>query len=318
MSDYVGRFAPSPTGSLHLGSLAASLIAWLAARQAGGRLILRVEDLDQPRVLAGMADEQMEDLRWLGLDWDEGPDTGGGLAPYTQSASEKFYDAALDRLGEARLLYYCDCSRREIAGLVSAPHEGEREMNCPGHCRSRGLESREFRRPPAIRLAVPSREIAGVDRWQGPFAQDVAREVGDFVLRRGDGVTTYQLAVVVDDLRMGVTEVVRGADLLSSAPRQILLAELLGGNAPSFAHLPMVVDSEGRRLAKRSPRLQLRDRRAAGEAPLRVVTEMANFLGLLTSEQSASIRSLEDLIVQADLARLAQRETVRLSQERSS
>jgi glutamyl-tRNA synthetase len=304
MPDYVGRFAPSPTGSLHLGSLAASLVAWLAARQSGGRLFLRVEDLDQPRLVAGMVEEQMADLRWLGLDWDEGPDTDGGLAPYTQSEGGRFYDAALERLREADLLYYCDCSRREIAGLISAPHPGEGEAVYPGRCRSFGLRSREFRRPPAIRLAVPEGRISGLDRWQGPFSQDVAREVGDFVLRRGDGVTTYQLAVVVDDLRMGITEVVRGADLLSSAPRQILLAQLLGGRAPSFAHLPMVVDSDGQRLAKRNPRLQLRDRRAAGERPFEVLMEMANFLGLLPAEQATELASLDELVACADLSRL--------------
>ena len=314
MRDYVGRFAPSPTGALHLGSLAASLVAWLAAQQAGGRLALRLEDLDQPRVLPGAAEQQMDDLRWLGLDWDEGPDRGGPAAPYVQSEASAHYDRALAQLQAADLLYYCDCSRREIASLVSAPHAGEGEPVYPGRCRAFGLQKRSFRRAPAIRLAVPPGEISVLDRWQGSLVQDVAQEVGDFVLRRGDGVTTYQLAVVVDDLRMGVTEVVRGADLLASAPRQAMLAGLLGAAAPNFAHLPMVLGGDGGRLAKRLPRFQLQERRVAGEDPLVVVGEMATLLGLVEAGPRGILTSLEDLVLQADLTRLSGIQEVRLAE----
>ena len=312
MGNYVGRFAPSPTGALHLGSLAASLVAWLAARQVGGRLVLRLEDLDQPRVVTGAAAEQMADLRWLGLDWDEGPDTGGPSAPHVQSEASQFYDAALAHLEAKGLLYYCDCSRREIADQISAPHPGEGDTVYPGSCRAFGMRRRDFRRPPAIRLAVPSGTMAIVDRWQGQIEQEVSREVGDFVLRRGDGVTTYQLAVVVDDLRMGVTEVVRGADLLSSAPRQALLARLLDSAAPTFAHLPMVLDGEGGRLAKRSRRFQLGARKLAGDDPLRIVEQMASLLGLVNGDRSQPLSSLDDLLERAELSRLSEHAEVRL------
>lgn len=280
--------------------------------------MLRLEDLDQPRVVPGAAEQQMNDLRWLGLDWDEGPDTGGASGPYMQSEAGTGYDAALAQLERSGLLYYCDCSRKEIAGQISAPHQGEGEAVYAGRCRAFGLRKRVFRRPPAIRLAVPSAEISVHDRWQGLLVQDVSRDVGDFVLRRGDGVTTYQLAVVVDDLRMGVTEVVRGADLFSSAPRQALLASLLGATAPTFAHLPMVLDCDGSRLAKRLPRFQLRERRAAGEDPLVIVREIAGLLDLIDETRIPTLSSLEDLRVHADLSRLNRRREVRLPETTAS
>jgi glutamyl-tRNA synthetase len=277
---YRGRFAPSPTGDLHLGSAATALVAWCAARAAGGRLVLRVEDIDRPRVVPGAEARQLEDLRWLGLDWDEGPDVGGPHAPYRQSDRAERYEAALARLAARDLLYHCDCSRAEIAAVASAPHPGDEGPRYPGTCRRYGLERRAWRRPPAVRLRVPDGRLAVADAFQGPIVQDVAAEVGDFVLKRGDGVYAYQLACVVDDLAMGITQVVRGADLLGSTPRQVLLAELLGEAAPAFAHVPLVVCANGARLAKRAAGVTLRDRRAAGQSPAAVVAELAALLGL--------------------------------------
>jgi glutamyl-tRNA synthetase len=294
---YRGRFAPSPTGDLHLGSAATALVTWLAAREADGRLIFRVEDLDGPRVLPGSAERHAEDLRWLGLDWDDGPDRGGEDGPYRQSERSARYEEALDSLGDRGLLYYCDCSRLEVARIAAAPHAGEEGPRYPGLCRAHGLATRPWRRPPAVRLAVPVRTVELVDRFQGPFHQDVQGCVGDFVLKRGDGVYAYQLAVVVDDLAMGITEVVRGADLLSSAPRQVLLAELLGGRPPDYAHAPLVVSADGSRLAKRARGVSLRDHRSAGRRPTRVVAALAEMLGLLDPGEAEEIAAAELIAV---------------------
>lgn len=311
MRSYRGRFAPSPTGDLHLGSAATALVTWLAAREVSGRLLLRIEDLDGPRVVAGSAERHAEDLHWLGLDWDDGPDRGGDVGPYRQSERSAHYEAAVRHLGERGLLYFCDCSRAEVARIASAPHAGEEGPRYPGLCRAHGLAERAWRRSPAVRLAVPERTVAVVDRFQPPFRQDVQGCVGDFVLKRGDGVYSYQLAVVVDDLAMGVTEVVRGADLLSSAPRQILLAELLEGRAPDFAHAPLVVSSDGSRLAKRARGVSLRDHRAAGRRPGRVLAALAEMLGLLEPGEADEVSPAE-LLAASRLERLRGRSEVRV------
>lgn len=301
---YRGRFAPSPTGDLHLGSAATALVAWLSARAAGGRLVLRVEDLDQPRTVPGSMERQLDDLRWLGLDWDEGPDVGGSFGPYCQSSRTDRYDDALARLTAAGLVYPCDCSRAEIARVASAPHVGEEGPRYPGTCRTRG--NAPWKRPPAMRLRVPPGTVVVEEALQGRVSQDVASLVGDFVLRRGDGMYAYQLAVVVDDLEMGITEVVRGADLLSSAPRQALLAGLLGFEAPKFAHVPLVVAPDGTRLAKRARGVSLRDYRAAGVARATVVAALARLLGL------EGATSVGDMVERFDRRRLAGKTTVRL------
>jgi glutamyl-tRNA synthetase len=236
---------------------------------------MRVEDLDGPRVVAGMEARQLDDLRRLGLDWDEGPDVGGPHAPYRQSERGARYQTALDDLAARGLTYLCDCSRAEIARVASAPHAGDEGPRYPGTCRPHGMTARPFRRPPAVRLAVPPGMVDVDDALQGPLRQDVAADAGDFVLRRGDGVWAYQLAVVVDDLAMGITEVVRGADLLGSAPRQALLARLLGGTPPRWAHVPLVVSADGTRLAKRAHGVAVADHRDAGD----VVAALATMLG---------------------------------------
>src|SRR5690606_23728683 len=175
VAGYRGRFAPSPTGELHLGSAATALVTWLAARSAGGALVLRCEDIDRPRVVPGALERQLDDLRWLGLDWDEGPDLGGPHPPYRQSERSDRYAAALAALAERGLLYYCDCSRAEVARAASAPHPGEEGPRYPGTCRRFGLERRPWRRPPALRLAVPEgTTISFVDRFQGSSVQDVS------------------------------------------------------------------------------------------------------------------------------------------------
>jgi glutamyl-tRNA synthetase len=282
-ASYRGRFAPSPTGDLHLGSAATALVAWLRARAAGGALILRVEDIDTPRVIDGSEARQLDDLHWLGLDWDEGTDIHGPHAPYRQSQRAGLYEAALAGLAAQGLTYLCDCSRRDIAGAASAPHAGEEGPRYPGTCRRFGMRARAWRRSPAVRIALPDREVVVDDALQGPLRQHVAQAVGDFVLKRGDGIYAYQLAVVVDDLAMGVTEVVRGVDLLSSSPRQVLLAEMLGQRAPSFAHVPLIVDADGMRLQKREPRHTLRGLREMGLSTAAVTARLARCLGFVGS-----------------------------------
>ncbi|MEW6271141.1 MAG: tRNA glutamyl-Q(34) synthetase GluQRS, partial [Thermodesulfobacteriota bacterium] len=301
---------PSPTGELHLGSAASALVAWLAARAANGRVVLRVEDIDTPRVVPGMAERQLDDLRWLGLDWDEGPDVGGAYGPYVQSQRHERYQAVLADLARRDLVYLCDCSRAEVARIASAPHVGDEGPRYPGRCRVHGMRERAWKRPPAVRLRVPEGRTVVHDRFQGEVVQDVAAAVGDFVLRRGDGVWAYQLAVVVDDLAMGITEVVRGADLLSSAPRQALLARLLAGEPPGFAHVPLVVDASGARLAKRARGVPLGDQRAAGRDPKTLVALLARTLGLVSGDVEAV--TPRELLPLADLSRLRLRKEVRL------
>jgi len=251
------------------------------ARRSGGRFVVRVEDLDVPRVVRGSEARILEDLRWLGLEWDEGPDVGGPAVPYHQSERTRLYEAALNALGSRGLTYPCDCSRAEVASVASAPHEGE-ETLYPGTCRDKDPE-RPFRRSPAMRLRCEG-TVHFEDGVAGPLAQDLARDVGDFVLRRGDGIFAYQLAVAVDDFAMGISDVVRGADLLSSTPRQIHLLRLLGASAPRYWHLPLVVASDGQRLSKRTPGARVRGLREAGIAAAAVVERLETALGLLPGD----------------------------------
>jgi glutamyl-tRNA synthetase len=274
------RFAPSPTGDLHVGGAWTALASYDLAHaegRRGGRLVVRIEDLDPPRVVRGADKDILADLRWMGIAWDEGPDVGGPHAPYTQSARSVLYEAALGSLAARGLTYPCDCSRAEIARIASAPHAGE-ELVYPGTCRDAD-PARSLKRPPAIRLRVPPGAVGFDDAVMGRFEHDVAREVGDFVLRRGDGVFAYQLAVTADDLAMRITDVVRGADLLASTPRQILLARLLGGVPPRYLHVPLVVATDGSRLAKRTPGGTIRALREAGLAPEEVVATLRAGLG---------------------------------------
>jgi glutamyl-tRNA synthetase len=308
---YKGRFAPSPTGDLHVGSAASALLGWLFARSAGGTFALRVEDIDTPRVRAGMEQRQLDDLVWLGIDWDEGPGVGGAHGPYRQSERTSLYDRALADLAAQGLTYYCDCSRTEIARVASAPHAGEEGPRYPGTCRELGMKERDFKRPPAVRLKVPSRPIILDDRLQGRLIENVDATVGDFVLRRGDGVYAYQLAVVVDDLAMEITEVVRGADLLASAARQALLAELLGKKPPAFAHHAMVVAADGTRLAKRANGVSLRSLREAGVAPETLVGVLADAFAL-RADTGAGRVAARDLAGVFDGTRLVGRTEVRI------
>ncbi len=272
------RFAPSPTGDLHLGGVWTALASRALARRSGGAFVLRLEDLDPPRVVAGAATRIFDDLRWLGIAFDEGPETGGAFGPYVQSERASIYAAALAKLSALGVTYPCDCSRAEIARVASAPHEGE-EVRYPGLCRDLD-PSRPMKRPPAIRLRIDDATVSFDDGVMGPQSQRLARHVGDFVLRRADGVFAYQLAVTVDDLAMKITDVVRGADLLASTPRQIHLARLLGEDPPRYWHVPLVVGSDGERLAKRTAGAVVRDLRSRGVAAGEIVDELTRALGI--------------------------------------
>jgi glutamyl-tRNA synthetase len=273
------RFAPSPTGDLHLGGAWTALASWVVARRDGGAFVLRVEDLDRPRVVAGSQASIEADLRWLGLTWDEGP--------WLQSERTSHYEEALAVLDRKGLVYACDCSRADIARVASAPHAGE-EVVYPGTCGRRDPE-RKMKLPPALRARVPDQVVGYEDGVLGHVEQNLARRVGDFVLRRGDGVFAYQLAVVVDDLAMGITTVIRAEDLASSTPRQIWLARQLGAERmPSYAHVPLVVASDGARLEKRTRGATIRELKRAGMAPERVIGELSAGLGLVPDNRPAS------------------------------
>lgn len=248
-----GRFAPSPSGRIHLGNILCCLLAWLSARQKGGRVILRIEDLDTARCPRKYAVQMLEDLRWLGLTWDEGPEIGGPDGPYFQSERTELYRAALEKLTAQGLVYPCFCTRAELHA-ASAPHREDGQAIYPGTCRNLSTEEaarRRLQRPPALRLRVPEETWGFTDGHMGPCHEDLARDCGDFLLRRSDGLFAYQLAVVVDDAAMGVTEVVRGGDLLDSTPRQLYLYHLLGLTPPAFYHFPLLLAPDGRRLSKR-------------------------------------------------------------------
>ena len=253
MSAVTGRFAPSPSGRLHLGNLACSLLAWLSARSQGGRIVLRIEDLDAERCPRKYADALEEDLRWLGLVWDEGGSSGGSHGPYYQSECAAIYTESYHKLEAQGLVYPCFCSRAQLHA-ASAPHTSDGNVIYPGTCRGLTAEQiaeKRKKKAPAYRLMVPDEDITFTDGCMGPHTENLLRDCGDFYLRRADGVFAYQLAVVVDDARMGVTEVVRGADLLDSTPRQLYLYYLLGLTPPVFYHFPLLLTAEGRRLSKR-------------------------------------------------------------------
>src|SRR5713226_265806 len=233
MQDLIrGRYAPSPTGDLHMGNLRTALLAWLFARCADGQFVLRIEDLDRPRVHPGATERMLSDLRWLGLDWDEGPDIGGPYAPYTQSERQEMYRSYLQRLADRGLIYPCYCTRAEIARAASAPHEDE-GPRYPGTCRNLSEAQRRQHeanhRRPSLRFRVDDERIVSfTDMLLGAQQQYVQQAIGDFIVCRSDGIFAYQFAVVVDDALMRINQVARGADLLQSTARQILLFEALG------------------------------------------------------------------------------------------
>jgi len=293
-----GRFAPSPTGEMHVGNASSALLAWLSVRAQGGVMVLRMEDLDLPRVRPGSAESILDDLHWLGLDWDEGPDHGPH-APYRQSARFDLYESAFRRLQDIGKVYPCFCSRKEVASAASAPQNPGDEQLYPGTCRELPADDTKRRISAGDRHSWRFR----VDQDQGPVFRDLVYgpQGGseqlpplDFIVRRFDGTAAYHLAVVVDDLAMNINEVVRGDDLLPSAARQILLAEALGGRPPVYGHVPLILGSDGVRLAKRHKSVTLRELRDAGWSPERVVGALASLTGLRPDAEPVPARELVD------------------------
>ena len=279
----VGRFAPTPSGRMHLGNVFAALIAWLSVRSQGGEMVLRMEDLDTQRTSGEYAQLLREDLRWLGLDYDrETP---------PQSQRSRVYDRYFEQLRQMRLLYPCYCTRSQLHS-VNAPHLSDGTYVYPGTCRNLTDSQRAaMDRSPAWRVMVPDREWAITDRVQGPYKLNLAKECGDMVVRRADGVYVYQLAVTVDDGEAGVTEVVRGMDLLSSAPRQMYLQELFGFPHPEYAHVPMLLAPDGRRLSKRDRDLDLGELQKWVKAET-VIGTLACSAGLIDRSEPISAKEL--------------------------
>lgn len=282
---YVGRLAPSPTGALHLGNVRTFMIAWLRARASGGRILLRMEDLDHPKDKPGAAAQAIEDLRWLGFDWDES---------YVQSERRDFYRAALERLVAQGRAYPCVCSRRDVASAQSAPHAGE-QLYYPGTCRGRftSWSAAAAIRPPCWRFAVDSdSRVVFTDAFAGTFEENVAERLGDFPLSRDEAGAGYTLAVVVDDAAMGVTEVVRGDDLLAATPAQILVQRALGVPTPQYCHVPLVVGPDGRRLAKRHGDTRVAAYRARGVSPEAIIGYLASSCGWCPVGESIRLADL--------------------------
>lgn len=308
-----GRYAPSPTGWLHVGNARTALAAWLSVRAAGGAFIWRLEDLDPPRIVPGTAAGAAEDLAWLGLDWDEGPGQGGAYGPYVQSERTELYEAALARLAAAGRLFPCRRSRKDLRELSSAPHGTSGLPPYPASLRPKRLTTDWYQRhcagtaEAALRFVVDPRPVTFDDRVEGPVTERVGETVGDFVLKRRDGRYAYQLAVVVDDLAMEIDDVVRGRDLLESTARQIQLLCALGGTVPAYAHVPLVQNSRGEKLSKRDEGLTLRALRHAGVTSEQLVGYLAFSLGLLDRPEGCRPA---DLVPGFDWGRIRRRDWV--------
>lgn len=295
---YVGRLAPSPTGALHLGNVRTFMIAYLRARSQGGKVIFRMEDLDHPKDKPGAAAQAEEDLKWLGFDWDE---------EYVQSERKHIYREALAYLrsqpqpSTSNLIYPCICSRKDVENAQSAPHAGE-QLHYPGTCRGRFASWQEAAeiRPPCWRFAVePGTVVTFKDAFAGVYTQDVSSTLGDFPLARDEGGAGYTFACTVDDLLMGVTEVVRGDDLLAATPAQILICRALGRAAPEYCHVPLVVGPDGRRLAKRHGDTRVASYRAEGKSAEEIIGYLAASCGWAKAGEKVS---LHDLISRFDLS----------------
>ena len=291
----VGRYAPSPSGRMHLGNLCCCLLAWLSAKHKGGRVVLRIEDLDALRCPRSFADLLEADLAWLGLSADEGGSAGGPAGPYYQSERSSLYQFYYDKLAAMGLVYPCFCTRSQLHA-ASAPHRSDGQVVYPGTCR--GLTPEQIAeksriRPPAWRVRVPAEEIAFTDGHLGRYAENLAADCGDFIVRRADGGFAYQLAVVVDDALMGVTQVVRGADLLSSTPRQLWLYRTLGLPAPEFYHPPLLLAPDGRRLSKRDGDQSL-EHLQARYTPEQIIGKLAWVCGLTDTPVPRSPAELGD------------------------
>lgn len=282
----IGRLAPSPTGAQHIGNARTYLIAWMSARAQGGRVVFRIEDIDSPRIKPGAAQQACDDLRWLGLDWDG--------EPIVQTERLSLYEAALARLKEQERVYPCTCSRGDIEQAASAPHLEHEGPVYPGTCAGRSAADAAAlqNQPYAWRYRVSGSPMVFDDAFRGPTEIDLRQIGGDFVVWKSAGTPAYQLAVVVDDADQGITEVVRGDDLVPSTPRQLLLYQALGWQPPRFCHVPLVVGVDGRRLAKRHGDTRLSTLRDHGVRPEALLGLLAYSCGWIERIEPVSVREL--------------------------
>ena len=283
-----GRFAPTPSGRLHLGNILCAMLAYLSARSSGGRFLLRIEDVDIPRCPRCLADQCIEDLQYLGFDWDE--------PPLYQSQRGEIYQHYFDLLKEKGLVYPCFCTRAQLHA-AQAPNLGDHEPVYAGTCANLTQVQQAERaktRSPAMRMRVQDKTVSVLDGHYGAFSENLAHDCGDYIIRRSDGLWGYQLAVVIDDALTGVTEVVRGRDILFSTPRQIELYETLGFTPPAFYHIPLLTDSQGRRLAKRDKDLDL-SALSQRYTPQQILGALACSCGILPENRPASLNELVKL-----------------------
>ena len=286
-----GRFAPSPTGYIHLGNVWIALLSYISTRQQKGTYVVRMEDIDLQRSKRELGEALLDDLEWLGFEWDEGPRIGGSESTYWQSERQEYYANILECLALEKLIYPCFCNRARLQSIASAPHVGEVVHRYDGHCRhidEEKVKTLSAEKDPSLRLSIDSCDIEFTDRWQGVQHIHLEGELDDYVLRRGDGMYAYNLAVVLDDIAMGITEVIRGDDLLDTTGQQIYLYKTLQQclhskniKVPSYGHAPLLIDSEGHRLSKRQKSITIRELRDNQWSANRILGELAIAGGLV-------------------------------------
>lgn len=288
-----GRFAPSPTGYIHLGNVWIALLSYISTRQQKGTYVVRMEDIDLQRSKRELGEALLDDLEWLGFEWDEGPRIGGSESTYWQSERQDYYANVLECLALEKLIYPCFCNRARLQSIASAPHVGEVVHRYDGHCRhidEKKVKTLSVEKDPSLRLSIDSCELEFTDRWQGVQHIHLEGELDDYVLRRGDGMYAYNLAVVLDDIAMGITEVIRGDDLLDTTGQQIYLYKTLQQclhfeniKVPSYGHAPLLIDSEGHRLSKRQKSITIRELRDNQWSANRILGELAIAGGLVSA-----------------------------------
>ena len=314
-----GRFAPSPTGYIHLGNVWIALLSYISTRQQKGTYVVRMEDIDLQRSKRELGEALLDDLEWLGFEWDEGPRIGGSESTYWQSERQEYYANILECLALEKLIYPCFCNRARLQSIASAPHVGEVVHRYDGHCRH--IDEKEVKmlsaeKDPSLRLSIDSCDIEFTDRWQGVQHIHLESELDDYVLRRSDGMYAYNLAVVLDDIAMGITEVIRGDDLLDTTGQQIYLYKTLKQclhskniKVPSYGHAPLLIDSEGHRLSKRQKSITIRELRDNQWSANRIIGELA-IAGELVKANTLHNReiSISDLIeIDLNLPSLSQK-----------
>lgn len=293
-----GRFAPSPTGYIHLGNVWIALLSFLSTKQQDGTYVVRMEDIDLQRSKREYGEALLDDLEWLGFTWDEGPRVGGPEKSYWQSERLGLYDEILSSFALKKRIYPCFCNRARLQSIASAPHRGEVRHHYDGYCRmlsNEAIAALCTDKKPSYRLRVDTQSFLFDDRYQGHQVFTLQSGNDDFVLRRSDGMYAYNLAVVVDDIKMGITEVIRGHDLLEATVQQLYLYKLLGAQPPIYGHAPLLIDSAGYRLSKRQKSITIRELKALQWMPERIIGELAVLAGFI-ERSSAPVISLAELI----------------------